>query len=228
MFPCSNTLAKSLPATLPSRSYCSKKFKERGVEKSTISRELNRSWESAATPRSTSRNIESRNSSCSSQSPNLSRLNHSKQINEESKSGVVGLSVIILVTILAVVVYQRVSTRAINHVYDELRYHRDLNDLGAKYEVGVNSILKIQTGAVLIFYQQRSYLFFLQLLCTYVCIFSTYNFFKTIPGISTIYKREDTTCLIFVYNSMSKNFDQIKFDGFVNNIASKTAKFLRK
>ncbi|XP_073941564.1 uncharacterized protein isoform X2 [Choristoneura fumiferana] len=168
-------------------------LKAREIENSPISKGLNWTLESAASPRSTSRSTDSRNSSHSSQSPNLSRLNQSNHINEENKSRVVLFYLIPIVMIVAALAfYCQQSTLAINDVYDELRFHTDLNELGAKYKVGGNSILKIQTG------------------------------------ISTIYKREDTTgCLIFVYNSMSENFDPIKFDGFVNNVASKAAKFLR-
>ncbi|XP_063546066.1 uncharacterized protein LOC134753961 isoform X2 [Cydia strobilella] len=46
-------------------------------------------------------------------------------------------------------------------------------------------------------------------------------------GISTIFEREDTSCFIFLYNSQKNDYDPSKFDGFVDNVVSHTAKFLR-
>ncbi|XP_063392722.1 uncharacterized protein LOC134678191 isoform X2 [Cydia fagiglandana] len=46
-------------------------------------------------------------------------------------------------------------------------------------------------------------------------------------GISTIFEREDTSCFIFLYNSQKNDYDPNKFDGFVDNVVSNTAKFLR-
>ncbi|XP_063373127.1 uncharacterized protein LOC134661109 isoform X2 [Cydia amplana] len=46
-------------------------------------------------------------------------------------------------------------------------------------------------------------------------------------GISTIFEREDTSCFIFLYNSQKIDYDPSEFDGFVDNVVSSTAKFLR-
>ncbi|XP_061714961.1 uncharacterized protein LOC133523410 isoform X2 [Cydia pomonella] len=46
-------------------------------------------------------------------------------------------------------------------------------------------------------------------------------------GISTIFEREDTSCFIFLYDSQKSDYDPSKFDGFVDNVVSNTAKFLR-
>lgn len=181
-------VAKSLPATLPSRSYYSDDFDS----SRTQSKHLNKSVSVSPRLRG-NRSADSRNSSFASRTPNVShRINQSSREREEKTSGNITKYLIGLLTVLCATYYYDIFSSSDQQArYDEMKFRSDLNELGAKYKVTDDSILQLQAG------------------------------------ISTIFEREDTSCFIFLYDSQKSDYDPSKFDGFVDNVVSNTAKFLR-
>ncbi|XP_048006540.1 uncharacterized protein LOC125241891 isoform X2 [Leguminivora glycinivorella] len=141
-------LAKSLPATLPSRSYYSDDF---DVWRTPI-QHIHKSG-SVSPPPLGNRSNDSRNSSFSSRSPNIShRINQSTREREQESSGNVTKFLFGLLTILcAAYYYQFFSSSNQQDRYDEMKFRRDLHELGAKYRVTDDSILQLQAGISTIF-----------------------------------------------------------------------------
>ncbi|XP_048006544.1 uncharacterized protein LOC125241891 isoform X5 [Leguminivora glycinivorella] len=139
----SGVLAKSLPATLPSRSYYSDDF---DVWRTPI-QHIHKSG-SVSPPPLGNRSNDSRNSSFSSRSPNIShRINQSTREREQESSGNVTKFLFGLLTILcAAYYYQFFSSSNQQDRYDEMKFRRDLHELGAKYRVTDDSILQLQAG----------------------------------------------------------------------------------
>lgn len=46
-------------------------------------------------------------------------------------------------------------------------------------------------------------------------------------GVATIFKNQDTASFIFAYNSNSNNFNVLRFNNFINDIAATTSRYLR-
>ncbi|CAH2100169.1 unnamed protein product [Euphydryas editha] len=54
-----------------------------------------------------------------------------------------------------------------------------------------------------------------------------YSILQVKSGVATIFEKQDTASFIFAYNSNSNNFNLLRFNNFVDDIASMTSRYLR-
>lgn len=143
VFYCSNLLAKSLPANLPSY-YCSNDLSHKSGD-FLQAHNTNSFSDSRKTLKTTSNQYNYGYNSTSTSFEESFKNHEDKQVQKSCVQIICPLFVAVL-SIIAAMYYYGLLNQETSSNYDKSKFNKDMSDLGEKYKINEDSILEVQSG----------------------------------------------------------------------------------